>query len=188
MNASIACPKCRMALNPADFPPGAFHGCANCNTSLQMEEFPALRRPLNTGQAAETIVVDGEAGCFYHPGKKAVVPCAQCGRFLCALCDIELGDRHLCPNCVESNRQEGASGTLESSRMLYDELALTLSVVSLPTCGLLAPVGLYLGIRYWKSPTSLVARRRWKMPLAMFLSVVQIALVLLFIVMMILEP
>jgi len=27
---------------------------------------------------------DTEAACFYHPQKKAVIPCDSCGRFLCA--------------------------------------------------------------------------------------------------------
>lgn len=187
MIAALACPKCRMALNPVDYPPDEFRECTNCGAALRMEEFPALRRPAATGQAAEAILIEGEAGCFYHPGKKAVVPCAACGRFLCALCDIELGDQHLCPNCIETSRQKNTLAALESSRFLYDELALSLSVISLLICGILAPVAMYIGIRHWKKPGSLTSRVRWKIPLALVLSVAQLGFLIFVVVQAIME-
>src|SRR5438874_13754528 len=73
--------------------------------------------------------MEGEAGCFYHPQKRAIIPCAACGRFLCALCDVELNDEHLCPVCLETGRKKGKLTQLETKRTLYDSSALILSVL-----------------------------------------------------------
>jgi len=171
---SIACPKCRVSLDPAVYPPGNYHECSNCAAGLQIETFPALYRPVTPGQTGETILTEGEAGCFYHPNKKAVIPCEACGRFLCALCDIDLNGEHYCPSCVETGRRKGKFAKLESQRFLYDELALTLAAAGLVVCGLSAPVALFYAIWHWKSPISIVARNRWRAVAAIILSVLQI--------------
>ena len=80
-----------------------------------------------TGSIGEAIVVEGEAACFYHPGKRATVPCGVCGRFLCALCDLELNGRHVCPACLETSRRKGDLRNLDTRRMLYDSAALSLA-------------------------------------------------------------
>lgn len=187
MSATVACPKCRLALPPADYPMGVYSECANCGARLQMETFPALLRPVAAGQAGETILIEGEAGCFYHPTKKAVVPCEGCGRFLCSLCDIDLNGEHYCPNCVESGRRKGKFANLENSRVLYDELALFLSVVGLLICGLTTPVALYYAIWHWKSPGSLTTRVRWRQVTAIVLSLLQIGGIIAVIIIAIME-
>ena len=70
------------------------------------------------------MLVDGEASCFYHPAKKAVLPCESCGRFLCAVCDVEMNGQHLCPACLASGKKKGRLKQLENRRTLYDSLAL----------------------------------------------------------------
>ena len=44
---------------------------------------------------ADALLSEGESSCFYHPNKRAVVPCDQCGRFLCTLCRVDFGQRVL---------------------------------------------------------------------------------------------
>src|SRR4029453_12242931 len=60
--------------------------CPACGTLLEVEVFPAFHRSLPAVAAAEAVLTDEEASCFFHPEKKAVVPCQACGRFLCLLC------------------------------------------------------------------------------------------------------
>ena len=67
-----------------------------------------------------------QASCFYHPNKKASVPCDNCGRFLCALCDVDFGGRRLCPACIEAGSGTESETTLDTRRILYDKLALFL--------------------------------------------------------------
>src|SRR2546427_10237207 len=125
----VSCTKCQAALlgdlfNLADFTP-----CPACGARLHIEVFPALFRRFTPGRTGEAILEDTEASCFYHPQKKAVVPCEGCGRFLCALCDCELQGQHFCPACLETGRKKRKIKSLENERTLYDSIALSLAVL-----------------------------------------------------------
>ena len=110
--------------------------------------------------------MDDQASCFYHSQKKAVVPCAYCGRFLCALCDVEWDGKHLCPACLETGKKKGKIINHERRRVLYDVLFwFTLFT---------APIALYIAIRHWNSPTSIVGRSKIRFVLAIMLSGLQI--------------
>src|SRR6185369_13510263 len=102
--------------------------CPSCAAPLQVEVFPAFFRKITPGTGAETILVEGEASCFYHPQKRAVLPCHGCGRFLCALCDCELHGEHYCPACLETGRKKGKIKRLENRRTLYDSIALAVAL------------------------------------------------------------
>jgi hypothetical protein len=139
--------------------------------------FPAFFRSTHLGSAGETIVIEGEAGCFFHPEKKAVVPCAECGRFLCALCDLELNGRHLCPGCLESGQRKGKLVELERRRTLYDTAAIEFALLPIllgPVTLLTAPTALFLVFYGWNKPRSLVPRSRWLFIVAFFLAAAQI--------------
>ena len=146
--------------------------------------FPTFARPAAAARAVESVASDEDASCFYHPRKKAVVPCGRCGRFLCALCDLELDGRHLCPGCVEAGRNADARTALREGlpvapRTLHDNVALALAVLPLllwPTTLLTAPVALFVTVRHWNEPArSPVPRWRWRLILAGGLSLVQVA-------------
>src|SRR6266446_3552655 len=126
---TISCTRCHTPVPESFFNHAAPAPCPGCGSPLEVEIFPALFRQIAEGKSGETILVEGEASCFYHPQKRAVIPCASCGRFLCALCDVELNNEHLCPVCLETGRRKGNLTQLESKRMLYDSTALMLSVV-----------------------------------------------------------
>lgn len=122
--------------------------------------------------------MDDESSCFYHPQKRAVHPCDHCGRFLCALCEIEVGGRRLCPACLEQgakgNRQEGPS----REYVYYDSISLGLAVLPAifiwPTL-FTAPAAIYFALRYWKRPLSVLPRRRWRFLVAAIVAGAQIA-------------
>jgi hypothetical protein len=150
--------------------------CPGCGAPLQVLVFPALVRPVQTGAGAPGIAAEGEASCFYHAQKRAVVPCDGCGRFLCALCDMELNGQHLCPGCFETGRKKGRLSNLDNRRTLHDSLALTLTLLPLlfyPATLLTAPAAVYVCIRYWNAPGSLVRRARYRFVLAMILALLQ---------------
>ena len=154
--------------------------CPNCGAPIQVELFPAFFRPLASGQVGEQIMFDSEAGCFFHPEKKAKVPCQGCGRFLCGLCDCELNGQHFCPGCLEAGRKKGKIQSLENQRTLYDSIALALAVLpvilifGIYFTFITAPLALYMAIRHWNSPRSIVHRTRIRYVLAIVFAALQL--------------
>lgn len=173
----VACTKCRAPLSPAAYNLPQMSRCS-CGAQWQAAVFPAALRPPSQGSSAEQTQVEGEASCFYHPAKKAVVPCAGCGRFLCSVCDVEFAGEHLCPACLESGRRKGKLQRLETERTLYDTLALVVAVVPMvfmwPITCISAPIVVYLCIRYWKAPSSIIPRTKWRFVVALLIALLQI--------------
>ena len=110
--------------------------------------------------------------------KKAVIPCSACGRFLCALCDVEFNGRHLCPACLETGKRKRKIKNLENHRTLYDTTTLFLAILPMVFCFwvtlLTAPMVLFLVIRYWKAPTSIVPRTKIRFVSAFVIASLQI--------------
>ncbi len=153
-----------------------FVPCRSCRAGLQVTVFPAFFKPVVEGRAAEQILTDDDAGCFFHAGKKATVVCDGCGRFLCALCDISLGDDHLCASCIEAGRRKGKITTMNNRRTRHDKVSLSLAVLPMifwPLTLITAPAALYTSIRHRKAPASLVSPSRWRFPVAAILAVLQ---------------
>ena len=179
MNMQLPCLRCGGPLPAELFNLPGLAPCPQCGTALQVEVFPAAYRPPRNAHSGEPVVIEGESSCFYHPQKKAVVPCAECGRFLCALCDVHLDGRHLCPPCLEAGKRKQTIRSLEDKRVLYNRQALLLALLPFLISGLAA---IYLAARYWKAPTSLVSPMRWAMPMALVLGILQVLLLVLMIV------
>jgi hypothetical protein len=177
----VKCSACQTALPAANLDLPGFSPCPGCGAALRAPVFPALFR-----NAAEVVtggepVLAGESACFYHPEKRAVVPCAGCGRFLCALCEVELSGGHYCPNCIETGRSKGRMEQLVARRRLYDNLALALVLVPLIVLPVFwmtvvtAPMALYYAIRHWNAPSSLLPRTRVRLWIAVVFAGVLIA-------------
>lgn len=179
MSALLACPKCSTAwpVVPAEL--AALAACPHCQTRLSVTVFPALLRAAAPVALPENLLVAGESSCFFHPGKRAVVPCSACGRFLCALCDVQLGERNLCPGCVETGRTRGKLTELEPGRTLWDTSALMLALLPMVLCFyatlITAPATLAVAFIGWKKPSSVVPRGKWRLWLAAILATLQIA-------------
>jgi len=172
------CPKCFRPLpdeflNLPDLQP-----CPDCQTPIRVEIFPALFRPIQSGRAAEVVLADTEASCFFHAQKRAVVPCGACGRFLCALCDCELNGQHYCPTCLEAGKTKGKIKNLEASRTRYDNIALALTFYPLVVFWftiVAAPIALFLVIRHWNSPRGLTEPSRTRLVVAGSMAALEIA-------------
>ncbi|NQT92247.1 MAG: B-box zinc finger protein [Lentisphaerae bacterium] len=169
--------KCKAPLPPTNFNTATPGPCPACGVPVYAAVFPALYREPEEGEKSTPVVVDDEASCFYHSGKKATIACESCGRFLCALCDIELGEKHLCAGCVDSEKKKGKLENISNSRVLYDEAALALAILPLlmwPSTILTAPATLFVVIRYWKAPGSIVPRSKIKFVFASLFALIEI--------------
>jgi hypothetical protein len=178
MNTLIQCPQCQAWLLEGVFNQPQLSPCPACGVPLRVEVFPSLFRHVRPGQGGENILVEGESSCFYHPQKKAVLPCQGCGRFLCALCDCELNGQHFCPACIDVGRTKGKIKNLEDRRVLYDGIALSLAILPMLIFYFTiftAPAALYVAVRYWNAPRSIVHRTRIRLILAMLIALMQLA-------------
>lgn len=175
--ALLHCDKCQTALPGAVVNTGALAACPGCGVPTLVQVFPAFGRPAPRGRTAEALASAEDAGCFYHPGKKAVVPCDDCGRFLCALCDLALtADRHVCPACAEAAGRAGPAGLRGGPYMLYDRLTLGIACLGLiPGVNVfVGPVALFLVVRFWNEPRRGVrARGPWRLGVAGALGLVE---------------
>jgi hypothetical protein len=140
--------------------------------------FPALLKPVGLSKPAEQIVIEGEASCFYHVQKKAVVACEYCGRFLCSLCDIDFNSQHLCSTCIEAGKKKKNLKNLENRRVLYDDMALAFAILPLISfffTVITAPIAIFLAIRHWNTPTSIIPRRsKARMLIAIGIALMQV--------------
>jgi hypothetical protein len=176
-SVAAACPRCQSSLPGALCNTGSLAHCPACDTAIQVEIFAALFKQVSTGPMPEAILAEGVSSCFYHEQKKALVHCDACGRFLCALCDLDLHGQHLCPACLQSGRKKGQIPQLENRRTLYDGAALALAVFPLlfaVATLITAPAAIYLSILSFHRPSSLIPRTRIRAYLALVIAVLQI--------------
>jgi DNA-directed RNA polymerase subunit M/transcription elongation factor TFIIS len=178
MNIVFApCPKCQAYLPPRADNRLELFACPGCGSQVAAATFPALYRPTATGRAGETLLADSDAGCFYHPQKKATVVCDHCGRFLCALCDVAFVGEHLCPPCIAAGRKNARFKELDRQRILYDNVALGLATLPLlvwPFTFVTAPMALFIAMRYWNHPKSIVRGSRLTALLAILIAAAQV--------------
>jgi len=176
-STAILCSSCYQALPWTAFNADSLKECPNCKSVVYALAFPSLFQPINPGKSGETLLVEGEASCFYHPNKKAVIPCTHCGRFLCSLCDVDFNGQHLCPRCIEQGKQHGKMKQLENTRTLYDDIALSLAILPMVTFYftlITAPIALFFAIRYWNAPTSILGRTKIRFVIAILFALLQI--------------
>jgi hypothetical protein len=174
----IACPNCQVILPVQMINTGRLHRCPKCRTRVRADLFNAFYRPLEKGTTAQHVQEQGQAECFYHPGKAAVAPCAGCGRLLCALCEVPMDGRSFCLACLQAGRSKGRIETLQNKRLLYDRLALSLAfwpILFFFITPVTAPAAIYVVLRYWRAPGSILGRSRFRFILALLLAIGQLA-------------
>jgi hypothetical protein len=150
--------------------------CPGCSRKVEAAVFPAVLGT-RTGALPEAVAADTEASCFFHPESRAAVPCDQCGRFLCRLCDIEMGGRHLCSKCFQSGIASSQLEIVETRRTMHDSIALafaTFPALLFWPVIFTAPAALYIVVRRWRSPGSLLPRTRIRFYLAALFAVAEL--------------
>lgn len=153
----FACRKCGLALPSDVFNTPELAACPRCQNSLLGRLFPAFFAAPREGRTGEVIGLDDLSSCFFHPDRRAIVPCGECGRFLCALCDLEIEGRHLCPTCLEAGRKKESLAVFHTTHTRWDNIAFLLAV--LPPVTVLgwyfsvftAPASIFISIWKWRS-------------------------------------
>jgi hypothetical protein len=93
------------------------------------------------------------------------------------LCEVTLQGRVWCPSCLQLGKAEPVVGELSTQRTLFDSIALALALWPLLTVYfplLTAPVVIYLTVRYWRSPSSLIPRNKWRFIVALLLALLEL--------------
>jgi len=174
----IACSKCATPLSTETYNSGRTEMCPRCGASVIVYVFPAFYREISEGLQPEALLIDSEASCYYHPDKKAVVPCSMCGRFLCALCDVQFTGKHLCISCLETSGKNKKISNLENHRVLYDSITLWIAILPMLfffVTIITAPLAIFMVFRYWKAPSSIVSRTKLRFIAAFLFAGLQIA-------------
>lgn len=186
----VRCPKCGLGVPGETWSGPGAHTCPSCRSEVSVRLFPALRRTPPPSEAGER-AVPGDAVCFFHGEKKAERACDRCGRFLCALCDLPVGARHVCPACLESGMESGERlPELVTARLSWGRLALSIAVLPLavwifiwPFLVFTAPAAIFCALYGWRKPPSLVhGRRRAGAIVALIVSLAELTGLLLFFV------
>ena len=166
--AAVSCGQCSTPIAAEFWNREEGTRCLVCGSKVTAILFPAVARPPG-GSLPDALSLEGEAHCFYHPQSQAAIPCEECGRFLCKLCDLEIASRHLCPGCFQAGVRTRKLANLETRRTMYDSIALALAtfpaLLFWPAI-FTAPASLFVVIRRWRAPGSLVPRTRVRFYLA----------------------
>ncbi len=161
---AVTCPGCNGDVTPVGTE-GEWQNCPYCQRKLQIRVWGAVRQ--NTNAAA---ALSDQATCFFHPDKAFQACCQRCGRFVCALCDLQLGAEHVCPACFERGRGGSGADTGKAEwrhrDVLYDSIALTVGwgwILFWPTIVAALPTVIILHVKFRKAPrSSLIPRYGWR--------------------------
>ena len=161
---TVSCPSCQGTITPLATQDGS-QVCIFCHEKLQIRFWGAVKQ----NASAATALTD-QSTCFFHPDKAFQACCQRCGRFLCALCDLQLGAQHVCPTCFDRGRAdsgaEAASTDWRHRDVLYDSIAVSLGwgwILFWPTFVAALPAAIYLHVKYRKAPRAyLIPRHGWR--------------------------
>ena len=174
----VVCGACSMRIPPANWNQAFPAPCPVCARDVSVTVFPVALQPPRP-MFPERVVTGREASCYNHATNRAVAACDACGRFLCALCDIDAADGHVCPSCFERRENPALH-----ERVNYDSIALALVTLPMLLCWLpivTTPAALFFAFKFWSAPSLVFPRSRWRLWLTVIIAVLQVALVGLFI-------
>jgi hypothetical protein len=150
---------------PVEQMEAGWQSCPSCTSRLRICLWPVVRQ--NTTPAT---ALSDQATCFFHPDEAFQACCERCGRFVCRLCDLQLGAEHVCPACFERGRADsGAEAGKAEWRyrdVLYDSIAVTVGwgwILFWPVFVAAIPTVIVLHVKYRKAPRSyLIPRSGWR--------------------------
>ena len=175
--ARVVCPNCKGVLDAVDYNLPGLAPCRHCKSQLQAVVFGALRSSGLDGRSGVP-AAEGESVCYFHSSKRAEVPCDQCGRFLCGLCDIEFRAEHWCAACLREGVGKQSRPFFVKRRTHYDSMALLLATIPFlffiwPSI-IGGPAALYSAIKYWNQPAGIMPRTRARLYIAVAFATLQI--------------
>ncbi len=165
---AIVCAACSMPV-PRDFwnrDEGV--RCRGCGHNVRVTVFPAIDlHPI--GAAPEALQVETEVELLLSPAKPRRPRLRRMRPLplLCALCDLDVDGRHICPRCFETGVSTHKIQTVEQRRTMYDTVALALSTLPFlliwPAL-IAAPWALVMVFTRWNAPSSLDPRTKIRFP------------------------
>src|SRR5579863_8345909 len=105
---ALACPECGIELKPYLLESPDYRPCHVCGHEISALPYPACFVAGQVITQADLRREEEDASCFYHESKRAVHSCSQCGKFVCALCSAQIGEKILCPSCVVSGEKKSS--------------------------------------------------------------------------------
>jgi hypothetical protein len=163
-SGAIPCPSCGGEIAPHSGGTG-WQTCPYCTKRMQIRVWPVVRQSNNAATA-----LSDQATCFFHPEKAFQACCHRCGRFVCALCDLQLGAEHVCPACFERGLAESSTEPEKADwrhrDLLYDSIALTVGwawILFWPVILAAIPAVIVLHVKFRKAPRQyVIPRSGWR--------------------------
>ena len=196
--AYVRCSSCGYGIADALLLRTGSANCPTCSKQVQVTLLPALYKASLQHPPAlpEQPPAPGEPACFYNPNRRATKVCDHCGVFVSDAWAAKWGSQTVCLKCIEDLRSKHKDTRFEAKRTLWDNIALLLAVGPWVLAGMLiatfflypfgfmcilltvitAPASIFVALRYWNAPRSLVPRGRGRLVLALSLSLVQMGL------------
>jgi hypothetical protein len=161
---TVMCPNCGGDVVPLETQT-EWQSCPFCQKRLQIRSWRTVRQTTSAAAA-----MPDQATCFFHPDKAFQACCQRCGRFLCALCDLQLGAEHVCPTCFERGRADsglaGGKAEWRHRDVLYDSISVALGwgwIIVWPVIVAALPITIFLHVKYRKAPRAyLLPRSGWR--------------------------
>ncbi len=178
--AEVRCPICNQSRPVNDLMEVGFGVCPKCRRESTTIAFPALA---GAGVKPPGLYADppreGEAACFYSPGRRATKECGHCGVLISDTWAAQWGSETVCLKCLEHLRQNGEDSRFQSNRTLWDNIALSLALMPFTlilwwSVIFAAPAALFIAIRHWNSPRSIVPRGRARLMIAIAIASLQV--------------
>lgn len=144
--AGPQCPSCDAPLDPERLRAGPMQ-CAHCRTELEATPFQPRERRHDAVQVVTETPEGVAAACANHALNAAVTSCSRCGLFICALCDMNVGEGSFCPACFDRVRGQTAIASGATRYRDYATMSVSAAVFSL-VCALF-PFGAFA--LYWGS-------------------------------------
>lgn len=162
---AMTCPSCQSLLPAEAINTDYAIACPACEKTIAAWRFPRADYHEPPVMLGERITDDSEeAGGFYQPDRKAVAICDACGVFVSPLHAVAVGEQTICPRCIEREQNDPDSTHLLRERIRYDHLAILLSlgvlIMMWPLLIISAPIALYLVVRHYRRPGSIVQRSK----------------------------
>lgn len=179
INPHLACPSCKTDISVSKETDGKMIECTECNSNIEVFLFPELFARTEAVRANNVSEIDQEACCFFHENKVATSHCTQCGRFICKLCELDIGDECLCPSCASGDNKT-KKVSLKNRSVLYDKIALYLTlypvllIITFYFTIFTAPLGIIVAIRYWNRQETILPRGKWRFIVALIIGVIEV--------------
>ncbi len=122
---------------------------------------------------------EGEAACYYSPGRRATKSCSHCGVLICDIWSAQWGADTVCLKCLEHLKDKAKDRRFQTKITQWDNIALGLALVPATIAFwfmafVTAPAAVFVALWHWNSPRSIMPRSRVRLVIALLLGLLQV--------------